>query len=427
MAQRNHKGNSALFYALSSMTAVDAQELAATELRIVESFVKRNVDLSQETFATCGCVLATAILCNRADLLRDLVVKCGVSLFVLNQPCIHVNVYDVYPLTLAVEEKHVDCVKALVELGASISCYGNRMPLMHFIVSSKSDSLKYFQAGMFDVLDKKVVNWHATHDDQGSALHVALKSNCDIEIVQFLLARCYQLISLKTGSDTSILANAIPYKSVELIEALLSHGADVNEFSLGKPLLHCVIEHCSSQYAADGEESCRAFLLQVFELLDKYEVNWSCILTPAGVSGGNQRQQSAVRHHRHHRPRIVRWQVTPTANNNSQARVDVTGEVTVLHAAILHRCHPDVIGYCLNKYPRAVDINIIEYEEERDILKLAFMSTWDSHVVSVCEMLVTAGAALPANVLNGYLLRGRLPRRQVIELLIMAGCNVRPK
>jgi hypothetical protein len=88
MAQKTRNRRTALYHAINAVKAVDSSFLERAELKIIESFVKRNVDLGNECYLTRVRALLVAIRCNQGSLIRDLI-RCGLPKQVLSEPCIY--------------------------------------------------------------------------------------------------------------------------------------------------------------------------------------------------------------------------------------------------------------------------------------------------------------------------------------------------
>jgi hypothetical protein len=87
-------------------------------------------------------------------------------------------------------------------------------------------------------------------------------------------------------------------------------------------------------------------------------------------------------------------------------------------------CDVDVIKYCLAKCYQSINVTI-DSEEENGILKLAYQYiNGRDKKLTVCEMLVEAGARLPSSALNNVFPKRNYAERKIAEMLIIAGCDI---
>lgn len=204
MAQKNRSRGTALFHAINAIKAVETEYLECAELKIIESFVKRNVNLMNESNVTHVRALVVAIRCNQGGLIRDMV-RCGLPKQLLSASCDSPVCYST-PVEEAVENDSWNCVEALITLGASFPSEKRLgKPFLHYIIDkyiSDEDFLPILKA-----LDGKI-DWNAISGlresytnrgssvSEGSILHVVIRRNCNIDVIKYCLAKCIQSINV---------------------------------------------------------------------------------------------------------------------------------------------------------------------------------------------------------------------------------------
>jgi hypothetical protein len=150
MGQQTRNRSTALYHAVEAVETVDSCFLERAELKIIESFVKRNVDLRNECNLTRVRALVVAIRCNQGGLIRDLI-RCGLP----RQILIESSIYESLFLQEAMEAESWNCVETLIQLGASIPGEQSLgVPFPHYVIEncvSKEDILQVFNA--IDVID----------------------------------------------------------------------------------------------------------------------------------------------------------------------------------------------------------------------------------------------------------------------------------
>lgn len=200
MGQKTRNKNTALYHAINVVEAVDSCFLKCAELKVIESFVKRNVDLRNECNLTRVRALIVAIRCNQGGLIHELI-RCKLPKQMLNESCI----YESLLLQEAMEANSWNCVETLIKLGASIpSEQSLGVPFPHYVIEncvSKENILQVFNA-----IDSRV-DWNAvckprtSFTSNGTVLHAAILKNSDVDVIKYCLAKCVQSINVAIDSE----------------------------------------------------------------------------------------------------------------------------------------------------------------------------------------------------------------------------------